>query len=279
MRLPPWPSGTAAMPIAFACSSLFSATARDEPRERVNSFPVPAPAGIQLRYTGERLSQRDADVFLHLLAGASAVPLGQPARFTAHCLLRDLGWDASSRGYVRLRDSIAKLEASAIECEWTAGPGRRPGYAGSLIDAFCCKDGVSGRRPREWAISLEPKLIRLFDDSACALVNLRARRLLGNHELAKWLYSYLAAHGGNEGGMRAAKLRELCGSRAKTLFGFRRTLRLALDLLVSRKLVERCAIDPDRDLVSFGRLPASGGRPWRIEQPARPAAVGAASSR
>src|SRR6185295_16638277 len=193
-QLPPWPGGTAGFPVAFGSSSLFSAMARDEPAQHMQSLPLPSLTGIQIRYTGERLSQRDADVFLHLLARANPVPLGEPVRFTAHSLLRDVGWDTNSRGYARLRDSISKMKANAIECEWTAGRGRRLGFAGSLIGAFACNDEVAGRSRCEWIISLEPKLLHLFDESSYTLVDLRVRRLLVNLELAKWLYAYLATH-------------------------------------------------------------------------------------
>jgi hypothetical protein len=212
--------------------------ARDEPGEHVKRLPVAALAGIQLRYTGDRLSQRDADVFLHLVARANTVPLGQPAHLTAHSLLLDLGWDTNSRGYVRLRDSILNLRTSAVECEWTAGLDKRLRYAGSLIGAFAWKDEVTGCTLREWAIRLEPNLIQLFHESTYSLVNLRARRGLCNHELAKWLYACLSTHCDGVCVMRAAKIRELCGSTAKTLFGFRRTLRQALNALLEHQLIE-----------------------------------------
>jgi hypothetical protein len=240
-QLPRWPGDVAGFPDLFARSSLFSARARDEPAGCVKRLPVAAPAGIQICYTGERLSQRDADVFLRLLARANPVPLGGPVRFTAHSLLLDLGWDTNSRGYVRLRESILKLKQGAIECEWIAGPDERRGYSGLLIAAFAWKDEVT---LREWTIWLEPKLMHLFEESSYALVNLCARRRLGNHELAKWLYAYLMTQRDGVCRMRAAKIRELCGSKARTLFGFRRTLRQALDVLMGQQLLERYAIDP-----------------------------------
>jgi len=277
-RLPRWPRGTAGFPVPFVCSSLFAATARHEPVERVRSLPVAALAGIRLRYTGYRLSQRDADVFLRLLVRANVVPLGEPVRFTAHSLLVDLGWDTSSRGYARLRDSILKLTASALECEWTTGPGKRLRCVGALIGAFAWKDEVADRTLREWTIRLEPELVALLDESSHALVRLSARRLLGNHELAKWLHAYLAAHLGGTCTVRAAKLRELCGSKAKTLFGFRRTLRHALDILVERRLIEGYRIDPDRDLVSFGVVPPvrSSSRTVKPDRAAAAASQGTA---
>jgi hypothetical protein len=277
-RLQGWPRGTAGFPVPFACSSLFAATPRDEPVEHVKNRPVAALAGIRLRYTGYRLSQRDADVFLHLLARAGLVPLGEPAHFTAHSLLLDLGWDTSSRGYARLRDSILKLVSSAVECEWTAGPGKRLGCAGPLIGAFAWKDEVTGRTLRQWTIQLEPKLIRLFDESSCTLVRLSARRVLGNHELAKWLHGYLATHQDGACAVRTAKLRELSGSRAKTLYGFRRTLRQALDVLLDRRLIVGYVIDRDRGLVSFGLVPpaGSGSRTTKLAAPAAAASRGSA---
>jgi len=271
-QLPRWPSGTAGYPTPFACSSLFSTVARDEPVEHLNSLPVAALAGIQIRYTGQRLSQRDADVFLHLLARANAVPLGQPVPFTARSLLLDLGWDTNSRGYVRLRDSVLKLKASAVQCEWTAGRDKRLAFAGSLIAAFAWKDEAIGRTLREWTIRFDPHLIRIFDESSYSLVHLRARRLLRNHELAKWLYAYLTVQPDGACALRARKVRELSGSKAKTLFGFRRTLRQALDVLVEQQLIEDYAIDSNRDLVSFGALLPTGDGP-RPVRPVPPAAA------
>ena len=246
--------------------------ARDEPVEHLNSLPVAALAGIQIRYTGQRLSQRDADVFLHLLARANAVPLGQPVPFTARSLLLDLGWDTNSRGYVRLRDSVLKLKASAVQCEWTAGRDKRLAFAGSLIAAFAWKDEAIGRTLREWTIRFDPHLIRIFDESSYSLVHLRARRLLRNHELAKWLYAYLTVQPDGACALRARKVRELSGSKAKTLFGFRRTLRQALDVLVEQQLIEDYAIDSNRDLVSFGALLPTGDGP-RPVRPVPPAAA------
>ena len=267
-QLPLWPSALAGLPNPFGRSSLFAATARDEPPEFLKSVPVAALQGIAIRYTGQRLSQRDEDVFLHILARSKGVPLGQPVRFTAHALLRALGWDTNCRGYERLREALLKLKASAIECEWTVGGDRRLGYAGSLIRAFAWKDEQTDHTLREWTVWLEPKLIRLFDESSYTLVSLHARRLLGNHEVAKWLYAYLITHREGAYDMRVAKLRELCGSKAKTLFGFRRTLRQALDLLLAEGLLERYALDSKRDRVSFGAIvPLGKGPPSREATP------------
>jgi len=141
-----------------------------------------------------------------------------------------------------LRNKIPVTDLLASKLPVTVDANRR----------FTLRLTYGGRLPPQ---PLEPELIPLFDKSSCTLVHLSARRLLGNHELAKWLHAYLAAHPDGTCTVRAAKLRELCGSKAKTLFGFRRTLRHGLDILVEARLIEGYRIDPDRDLVSFGLVP------------------------
>jgi len=245
--------------------------ARNQPVMPVSRFRLATLAGVQLRYTGQRLNQRDADVFLHLLARAHRMPPGAPVRFTAHALLVDLGWDRNARGYARLRDAIAKLRAGAIECEWLTGPGVHLRYAGALISAFARRHAGGDRTLRRWTVRLDPKLTALLDPSSYAPVHLRARRALRNHELAKWLYACLVTHRDGVCTMRTTAIRALSGSTAKTLSGFRRTLRQALDVLVGQRLVERYVLDPDRDRVWFCRaLPVDRGAPVGAPPPQTP---------
>ena len=251
-QLPIWPQELRGMPNAFARSALFNvANARKGKRSNLKRAPIAALRGITITYTGEELRQDDDDVYLQILHIARMHPLGTYVQFTAHSMLRELGWSINNGSYKRLVDCLDRLKASAVAVTVEGLSGSRTNYTGSLIRSFKWKeDGEGGVAMRHWEILLEKEILALFGSSAYSRLEWKLRLKLP--PLAKWLHSFYHTHA-QPFDYSVAKLYELCGSETAELRQYRYNLRKALELLVDKDFFASAVIDARTDLVKVVR--------------------------
>lgn len=251
--LPLWANDVRGLPNAMARSALFNVAGhRAGKRELLKQKPIEALSGIAMTYTGEELRQDDEDVFLQLLHIGRSQDLGTVVRFTGYAMIKDLGWDNSSKGYQRLIECISRLKATSLELK-VADPTAEDGivgYGGGLIDKFHYRDVKSGSPMREWEILLDAKIVALFTPNSYSRLDWNTRLRL--KPMAKWLHSFYHTHQ-NPFPMKVATFHSLMGSKAKQLRQFRASLKESLQELVDCGFLDSAAVDQRLDMVVVER--------------------------
>lgn len=257
LNLPLIPATTRAVVNEIASSALFAAI-QGKDRKLVKDMPVAATGDTQMFFTGERLNQDDHDVFMQLVYLASAEPLGAYVTVSAHSLLKALGRGTSGKEHKQLDAEIERLKNAGVKIK-----ADNYTYLGSLIhDAF--KHEVSG----QWGYRLNEKLVALYGASGYTLIDWEQRKRLKGKDLARWLQLEIARHA-VPFPIKVETLRERCGSQAKELRDFRRSIKQALVTLQAAGHIAAWRID-ENDLVHVDRgaaLTASQRRRLALPKP------------
>jgi hypothetical protein len=247
--LPLWSKDYRGMPNALARSALFSVSRSAERRHFMREV-IAASQGITLVYTGEELHQDDEDVFLQVLHLAKEQKLGEDIKFTANSMILALGWTRNTGSYERLSRCMARMAGMLLELTVSMPDGSRVHYAGSLIGEFSWREKVSDDPLREWVVSLQKNIVKLFDPHAYSLLHWPTRMSLT--PTAKWLHAYYSTHK-MPFPVKVATLHAAMGSEIKAMRSFRAKLKEALALLVDLGFLLSASVDPKSDLVNVER--------------------------
>jgi hypothetical protein len=219
--LPLWQDAVRAVPNGFLRSALFGAIAKGK-RYSIEHEKLAALDGIDISYTGQRLDQGDLDVWESVLHAARLQGLGTQCSFTSYALLKLMGKGDGGKNRRLLKERLERLAASDV----TVKQGSRH-YKGRLV-AGAHQD----EETEQWVITLDTNLRPLFDYDQFTRVEWAVRRSLVGQPLAKWLHGFYATHS-KPFPFRIETLRRLCGSDAKSVSDFAKTLRKALAAVAS----------------------------------------------
>lgn len=208
IQFPLWPEPVRGMPNPALRSALFSAV-QSKDRRFINYELIAAVDGVEIRFKGEQLNQEDLEVCAQVFHLARIHPLGDTCHTAAHALLKSLGRHTGNSEHKQIHQSFLRLQAHSVEIK--AG---RYTYFGSLI-----MKGVKDDLTRHYLIKINPDLAPLFNNGWTGL-DAWQRRTLRGKPLALWLHAFYASHA-QPYPYKVATLRDLCGSRAKTLRSFR----------------------------------------------------------
>lgn len=215
VQFPLWPEPVRGMPNPALRSALFAAV-QSKDRRFINYELIATVDGLEIRFKGEQLNQEDLEVCAQVFHLARIHPLGDTCHTAAYALLKSIGRSTGRTNHRQLHASLIRLQQPL---EIKAG---RYSYSGSLI-----MEGVKDDLTRHYVIKINPKLAPLFKNGWTGLDTWQRRRLRGK-PLALWLHAFYATHA-QPYPYKVVTLRDLCGSRAKTLRSFRQQLREALD--------------------------------------------------
>jgi hypothetical protein len=222
VRLPAWPEATRGVPNVALRSALFGAIRRG-PRRYMKHERVASVEGMEIFYTGEQLDQGDLDVWEAVLHFIRKQELGKECRFTAYAMLKMLGKADTGDNRKTLYARLMRLKVNGIEAKIS-----RFTYVGSLIDEIY-KDENSDH---EYVVRANPRIKILFERDQFTLIDWDVRMELAGQPLAQWLHGFYASHA-KPYAYSVEKLHELCGSENQDLYGFKRDLREALDLVAT----------------------------------------------
>lgn len=246
-NLPAWTQDFRGLPNALARSALFNVSnLRKGERKYFDREEIASTQGIRLVYTGTELRQDDQDVFLQVLHMAKEQKLGENIKFTARSMIIALEWAIHSDSYERLSDSMNRLKATALRLTVENRAGDRMSFTGSLMGEFDWRETGSNEPLREWTVSLEKNIVKLFAPDAYSLLNWRTR--LDLPPLAKYLHSFYSTHK-EPFPHKVETLHKLTSSKIKELRKFRYELKGALQLLIDNGFFLSARIDPKSDLV------------------------------
>lgn len=220
-RLPFWPDSVRAVPNGVLRSALFSVVARGKRRYMEREL-VAAMAGVEIRYTGVRLDQKDLDVWSAVLHVARTQSLADECHITGYQLLKLQGLPDQTENYRTLDERLSRLSATAVDVKV-----RGSSYEGSLIDEVYRFE--KSKRSKDYVIKLNPKISSLFSRENFTHLDREVRHELHNQQLAMWLHAFYSTHA-QPYPLKIETLLALCGSSAKTLSSFKQKLLSALEV-------------------------------------------------
>jgi len=242
VMLPIWPESVRGTPNSFLRGALFAAI-QGKKREYMKGELLASQPGIKIRFTGMQFDQYDLDVWEQTIQLAAKHPLGNVCYFKIKTFLRELGRNDGKSERDCLMDAFRRLMASGVEIE--QGPYT---YGGSMLEFWHDKGSDAYR------IQQNPRVLALYNAGWTA-IDWETRGKLHRKPLALWLHGWLSSHAENYS-TKVETIRQLCGSRNKSLRGFRQNLKVALTDLQEIGVIAVWAIDPKTDLVTFERIPS-----------------------
>lgn len=240
IQLPLWPEPARGVPNSALRGALFAAI-QGKHRQYLKRELLAVQQGMEIRFTGMQLDQSDLDVWEQALHFARQHPLGTRCDFSAYAFLKALGRKTGNSQHEQLKDNFARLGGCLLEV--THG---QLTYGSSLLEFV--RDEVTGR----YAVHFNPTLSNLYDAGWTA-VEWQQRQALRRKPLALWLHGFYATHA-DPHPMRIETLRELSGSRTKTLFHFTANLKHAFNDLKAIEAID--GYDVTDGLVCVTRTPS-----------------------
>jgi hypothetical protein len=209
-----------------------------------------SPEGVKLTFTGKQLDMADQDVFMLALKWARGVDINTSIRCNRAEFLKALGWEPSkktgafgSSAYTWLDESFDRLTSAKISIETKRYKARL------VLVSSWVEDTTTG----EWELTLDGKILALFQTDEFSFVDLaKRRRITTRVAMAKWLQSYAASHARGWHRISVDKLKEWCGYESP-LRKFRVALGDALDELKRVEVLSHVSFYKDEAMVKWYR--------------------------
>lgn len=211
-QLPLWGEKIRGVPNSVLRSALFSATKRGK-RAYMERVKVASVDGISVVFTGPRLDQADLDVWEQCLHLARSEGLGNTIQFTAYGFLKSIGRNTGKSDKEWLKGAFARLRTSDVELS----DGKRT-FFGALIS-----HGQRNEETEKYELVLNPKIASLYNDDGWTGQDWEQRKALIGKPLSLWLHGFYSSHV-QPYDYKVETLYKLCGSEAKEMKEFKRTL-------------------------------------------------------
>ena len=242
-----WPDDERAMPGDFIACALFSASKRTQ---YVDGESLASVNGLTVIFTGKRLTQVHADVWMGIMHLGRRQFEGDVIRFRERTLLDLIGRHTHLRQRDELKQWIRQLQATSVLIQDDA---KRKRFGGSLLPWHEEDDGDGHTI---FAVDISHELAKILSGNFWK-VNWDLRKKLQRKPLALWLQTYFCRFGKP---VSVAQLHALSGSRS-SLKKFRQNLANALDDLHAEGGYS-AAINRETDVVTaYQRSPRPPRRP------------------
>jgi hypothetical protein len=238
----PYPDTTRIISNDMARSALFAAIQGGN-RKQLKKELLATIDGIEIIFTGEQLNQDDHDLLMQLVHLAKNKPFGEKITVPANTILSGLGLGKGGKDHEELKTKMERLLSPLIALKNTR---TKITYYGHIIDK-----AIQDETKKHWVYNLNPDLRPLYDVTSFSLIEWQQRKALKRKDLARWLHSFYSSHA-QPYHYSVKELYRLSGSTAE-LKSFRRSLKIALDLLINLEFFIVGYIDKDSDLVSIKR--------------------------
>lgn len=211
-QLPMWGERIRGVPNSVLRSALFTATKRGK-RQYFEGVQIASVDGVTVVFTGPRLDQADLDVWEQCLHLARTEGLGNTIQFTAYGFLKAIGRDTGKAQREWLKGAFRRLRTSDVELS----DGKRT-FFGALIS-----HGQKNEETEKYELVLNPKIASLYNDDGWTGQDWEQRKALIGKPLALWLHGFYSSHA-KPFDYKVDTLYKLCGSEAKEMKEFKRTL-------------------------------------------------------
>lgn len=231
-QFPLWPEPKRGVPNYILRSALFSARKKIVASEALRDAVIFSQGDIEIKYTGQRLTQAHLDIYEGVMHLAREQQEGNKINFTAHGLLKLIGRRTGGQDRKRLFLSLTDLTATSVQIKHKSGKV----YWGSLLP-----EGYHDEETGMYSVSINRELIKFFE-SGYTLIELEQRHTLARSPLAQHLHGWVLSHI-KPYPVTVAYLQELSGSDTKELKHFRANLKKALGRLVDIGVLTSWKID------------------------------------
>ena len=248
VQFPSWPEPSRGVPNSALRGALFAAI-QGKNRQYMEGKMLAITKDMQIQFTGMQLDQSDLDVWEQALHLARMHPLGTRCEFTAHAFLKALGRSTGKPMHEWLKDVFRRLTACAVEITQN-----KKTYFGPLIEG-----GIRDEETGFYVLQLNPGLVKLYGAGMWTAIDWQQRQQLRRKPLALWLHGFYASHA-DPYPVSVEKIRQLSGSRTKTLFHFTASLKRALNELKAIGAIVDFEIKDG--LVYVERIPSSSQRKY-----------------
>lgn len=217
--LPEWFDDVRGVPNSILRSSIFGIATKNKGGQSYypDDTPKPAPANMTVLQAGYYLDQADLDTYLHALHLAHSID-SYRMEFSSGEFLRGIGRNDSGPNIKWLLESFERLTKA-----WMKIRDGKSVFMGCLMS--------SARRVEKthvYTISLNSDIAQLFSFGGWTQIEWKMRIALRQKRLALWLYGMYMSHAAPFP-LSVDTLYRWCGSEAKELSEFRRTLKGAFD--------------------------------------------------
>ena len=174
-----------AIPNCFLRGALFGMVRKGR-RALVDSQPIFTMSQYQVSFTGHELDQNDLELWDTLMYLAKERNVDSELRISLYDLCQQMRLSFTKTAYVALGARLSRLQLGQVRIKAS-----RKIFFGSLINNVYMEEGDHGRLVVEY----NKKLMPLFIDGDYTLISVDIRHLLGDNQLARWLYNFYESHG------------------------------------------------------------------------------------
>ena len=208
-----------AIPNCFLRGALFGMVRKGR-RSLVKDLPIFSMSQYEISFSGEHLDQNDLELWDTLIYLAKDRNVDSELRITLYDLCQQMRMPDNGINRKTLIARIKRLAFGQVSIKIN-----KTEYFGSLID-----DGyIDTIGDGKLVIRYNKKLAPLFTDNDYTFISVDIRHLLGDNQLAKWLYNFYESH--KEPMPFAIDfLQKLCRSETEAK-DFKRKLKHALELV------------------------------------------------
>ena len=206
-----------AIPNCFLRGALFGMVRKGR-RALVKDKPIFTMSQYEVAFSGEHLDQNDLELWDTLMYLAKTRSVETELRITLYDLCQQMKLSYNQERGKKLTERARRLQFGQVAIKTNTKL-----FAGSLINNVYVDTVGDGKL----VIEYNKKLTPLFMDNDYTLISADIRHLLGDNQLARWLYNFYESH--NQPMPFAIDfIRKLCRSDSE-LKGFKQKLKSALD--------------------------------------------------
>lgn len=173
-----------AIPNCFLRGALFGMVRKGR-RALVKDDPIFTMSQYQVSFSGEHLDQNDLEVWDTLMYLAKDRNIDSELRITLYDLCQQMRVTDAKSNYERLVNRAKRLAFGKVSIK-----ANNKEYFGSLFDDVYIDKSGDGKL----VIRYNKKLAPLFIDGDYTLISADIRHLLGDNQLARWLYNFYESH-------------------------------------------------------------------------------------
>lgn len=173
-----------AIPNVFLRGALFGMV-RPGKRKLVENMPIFTMSQYEVRFSGSELDQNDLEVWDTLMYLAKERNVESQLRLTLYDLCRQMKLTDSVANRKALITRIERLKFGVVKINKD-----KKQFGGSLINNYFIDIDGDGKL----VIEYNKKLTPLFADNDYTIISADIRHLLGENQLARWLYNFYESH-------------------------------------------------------------------------------------
>lgn len=173
-----------AIPNCFLRGALFGMVRKGR-RALVADMPIFTMSQYDLSFTGYELDQNDLELWDTLMYLARERYVDNELRISLYDLCQQMRLSYNQERGRKLEERALRLQLGQVKIQ-----ANNKTFAGSLINNVY----IDKERDGKLVIEYNKKLTPLFSDGDYTLISADIRHLLGDNQLARWLYNFYESH-------------------------------------------------------------------------------------